>query len=252
MELNIEKFDPTSAQLNQLAEKSRAIVVKDITDKEAVEVAKRQRLELRGARVAIEKTGKDMRDDANKFAKAVIAKEKELIAIIKPEEERLKDIEEQAKNYEEAERRNAELPKKKEVLNSLGAEMSDEEILALDDFAFDARINAIKAELLDKQREELEAKERAIKEVEEEKKREEEAEKRAKAKLEREQKEEAERKEREAKQAEERKIAEQKKLEADKKYKEFLSKNNYEEGLFKIERTEKEVKLYKLVDTLTI
>jgi hypothetical protein len=49
-------------------------------------------MELRNVRVAIEKAGKDARDDATKFSKAVIEEEKSLVAIIDKEEERLKAL----------------------------------------------------------------------------------------------------------------------------------------------------------------
>lgn len=45
-----------------------------------------------GARIAIAKAGKDARDDATQFSKAVIAEEERLIAIIRPEEMRLKSL----------------------------------------------------------------------------------------------------------------------------------------------------------------
>ena len=45
-----------------------------------------------GARIAIAKAGKDARDDATQFSKAVIAEEARLIAIIQPEETRLKAL----------------------------------------------------------------------------------------------------------------------------------------------------------------
>lgn len=44
------------------------------------------------ARTGISATGKTARDDANAFSKAVIAEEKRLIAMIEPEEERLKKL----------------------------------------------------------------------------------------------------------------------------------------------------------------
>jgi hypothetical protein len=46
-------------------------------------------MSLRTARTNIRKTGKDARDDATKFSKAVIAEEDRLVAIIEPEETRL-------------------------------------------------------------------------------------------------------------------------------------------------------------------
>lgn len=49
-------------------------------------------MQLAKARIAITKSGKEARDDANAFSKAVIAEEKRLIAIIEPEEERLRGL----------------------------------------------------------------------------------------------------------------------------------------------------------------
>jgi DNA repair exonuclease SbcCD ATPase subunit len=67
-------------------------------------------MEIKNTRVAIEKAGKDARDDATKFSKAVIEEEKRLVGIIEKEEERLKrlrdawDAEEERKRIADAER----------------------------------------------------------------------------------------------------------------------------------------------------
>lgn len=67
-------------------------------------------MELKNTRVAIEKAGKDARDDATKFSKAVIAEETRLVTIISAEETRLKelrdvyDIEQERIRLAEAER----------------------------------------------------------------------------------------------------------------------------------------------------
>lgn len=72
----------------------RALAIKNVNitqviDKPGREQAHGAAMEIKRARVAIEKTGKDARDDATKFSKAVIAEEKRLIAIIEAEETRL-------------------------------------------------------------------------------------------------------------------------------------------------------------------
>lgn len=61
-------------------------------------------MELKAERVAIEKKGKDARDDATKFAKAVISEEDRLVKIIGGEEERLKGIRDKWDAAEEAKR----------------------------------------------------------------------------------------------------------------------------------------------------
>lgn len=107
-------FADTRAKLQQLAQKSVSLTRVDTADN--LTAAKAAKTKLQSTRVAIEKTGKAARDDATKFGKAVIAKERELIALISPEETRLGDLiaaeqlrQEEAERAErEAEQRRAE------------------------------------------------------------------------------------------------------------------------------------------------
>jgi len=80
-----------ASQLTELASKSTSIVA--ITNADGYEQCRSARITLKNQRVEIEKRGKAARDDANAFAKAVIAEEKKLIDIIQPEEKRLQAIE---------------------------------------------------------------------------------------------------------------------------------------------------------------
>lgn len=250
--LDLTKFDPTVAELNALVEKTSTVIVKDLTDKNAIAEVKKNRIELRDARVKITKRGKELRDDANKFAKAVIEKEKELVAIITPEEQRLQSIEDESAELIETEKRKADLPARLEKLSTIGdgVEISDEEILKMDSFAFDVYVNSRKAALMDKQREELEQREREVKEAELKVQREKELkEAEEKARIE-----EREKLEREKKEQEQREKEEREKLEKEKEYQNFLSENGYSEKTkteFKIVNEGSEVKLYKLVATYT-
>jgi hypothetical protein len=67
---------------------------------------------LKTTRVEIQKTAKDARDDAVKFQKAIIGKEKELIDLIEPEERRLQELQDavdnEAKRVKEEEARKAQ------------------------------------------------------------------------------------------------------------------------------------------------
>jgi hypothetical protein len=56
------------------------------------EQAHRIGMNLKNARIAIEKAGKAARDDATKFSKGVIAEEARLVAIIEPEESRVFEL----------------------------------------------------------------------------------------------------------------------------------------------------------------
>jgi colicin import membrane protein len=86
-------FDETKAELTSLAKQSERIT--QITNKAGRDECHSSLMVLKSRRVDIEKRGKEARDDANKFAKAVIAKEKELIGFIEPEEERLQILRDQ-------------------------------------------------------------------------------------------------------------------------------------------------------------
>lgn len=83
-------FADTRAQLQKLAGESTSLTRVDTEDN--FTAAKAAKAKLQSTRVAIEKTGKAARDDANKFQKAVIAKEKELVGLISPEEQRLAQL----------------------------------------------------------------------------------------------------------------------------------------------------------------
>lgn len=125
-------FDKTAADLSAMAAAARAV---DASDVPAV---RRTRLDLRAARVQIEKYGKDMRDDANRFAKAVIAKERELIGIIEPEEERLAAIEEAARKAEERAAALAALPgRMARLAETPGPDVPESEVLGLTDNSFE-------------------------------------------------------------------------------------------------------------------
>lgn len=275
MSLSIEQFNPTVAELKSLAASSKELAVTDFTDKNQLEAVKTKRIEMRDVRILIEKTGKAMRDDAVKFQKEVIAKENELVAIIEPEELRLKGLEEEAKNYLIKQERLRKQPERLQKLKDTGEWLPvpglEETILELDDVEFQGlldKLNAAhtqkeqakKAEEqsakqaeLDARQAELDAKQAAIDAKENEQKQKEldaKAEEKRLADME------TARIEGEAKakadfaKAQEEEKARLAKLEKTKKYKEFLAKHGYTEKTkdkFKVFETEKGYTLYKQV-----
>lgn len=122
-DLDIQKFDPTAAELQKLADAARAVVVTDFTDKAQLEAVSDARKSLKQARVRITKRGKELREDAIKFQKEVIAKENELVAIIEPEEERLSQIEKDIELAQEKERNKLLLPARVARLTALDPEL---------------------------------------------------------------------------------------------------------------------------------
>lgn len=286
-QLNIEAFNPTVAELTALIEVTKNITAKDLTDKKQLEAVKRARIDLKNARIRIEKTGKELRADAIKFQKAVIAKEDELVGIIGPEEERLKGIEAEAEHLALMQIRQAQLPERKERLMKIGIgdePVGDHILLAMDSVEFENYYNAQVAAKNERDREELKrqqdeenarikaeqdardtelrAREATIadaqRKLEEEvraQEREAKAREDERARL---QREEDERKGREARAKEEadRKAAEDKaKLERARKYQKFLADNGYtkeNDSEFKQENTGSEVVLWKKVAVFKI
>jgi hypothetical protein len=80
----------TRGQLIAMAEKTKD--VSEIKDKADYEMVKSAQIGLRDVRVIIQRVGKSARDDANQFAKAIIAEEHDLVSLISPEEFRLKSL----------------------------------------------------------------------------------------------------------------------------------------------------------------
>lgn len=260
-ETALEKFDPTVAQLTGMVEKTKGLTVADLKDKAQLETVRKARIELKKTRVSIEKYGKDLRDDANKYSKMVIAKEKELIAIISPEEDRLAAIEEEAEKLAIREDRMTKLPARKQRLAELAdaVEISDDDLLLMDANDFEAYYNArvadkLKADKLkaeedqrkkdEEKRKENDAKEAELKKREDEAKakeeknrqeeerlknekeareREEKARQEEREKLAREEQEKKDREKREAEEAEKKAAEDKAKRERAKKYKEFRS-----------------------------
>ncbi|CAH0532162.1 hypothetical protein UAM5_00045 [Ralstonia phage UAM5] len=81
------KSTETEKTLHELVQKSADITA--VIDAAGRELAHRSGMNLKNARVTIEKAGKAARDDANAFNSAVIAEQKRLIGITEKEEERI-------------------------------------------------------------------------------------------------------------------------------------------------------------------
>lgn len=156
MNETIIKFDPTIEALHAIVEKTKNITATDLEDKSQLEVVKRNRLDIGKARIAIEKKGKELRADALKFQKDVIAKEKELLDIINPEEDRLKQIEKDAEALALKKERLAQLPERKERVEKAGITMTEEYILSLNMIDFEYNFNQLVAERNEKERLDIE------------------------------------------------------------------------------------------------
>lgn len=155
--LSLEKFEPTVAALRAAVKESVVIKLDNPEDSKQVKIVHDKRIELRDMRIVITKKGKELRDDANKFAKAVIEKEKELLAIIAPEEDRLERLEDSAKEIIARKARLEAIPVRQERLKELGVIATDDELMEYDDDGFKTFLNAEIEKKNERDRQALEA-----------------------------------------------------------------------------------------------
>ena len=152
--LNIEKFSPQKAELVGLANRYKSLTINGIDDVAGYNMVGEARKDLKKKRVSIKNTGKEMRDEANKFAKAVIGLEKELVGIIEPLEIELKEKQEEVDIEKIKETRKIFLPKRKEKLEKVRTveELtifpmpSDNELLEMTEAIFESFLNEKKDE----------------------------------------------------------------------------------------------------------
>ena len=135
----------TEADLKQLATSLQAITT--VNSPAGREQAHALAMTATKARVAIEKLGKAAREDATKFSKAVIAEENRLIAVIEPEETRVKGLRD-AWDAAEAARKEAEAQKERDRIARHQAVI--DQIKGYPALARDARTSAMALQMLNK------------------------------------------------------------------------------------------------------
>lgn len=86
-------FEERKDKLTSLAVKAALIIINGIDDKAGITAASIMRKELKSERVLIQNEGKGLRDTLTVISREISAKEKELIAITSPEENRIADME---------------------------------------------------------------------------------------------------------------------------------------------------------------
>lgn len=124
-------LDSTKAEEQLRAMLTETADITEVKDKDSRTLVHNAAMKLKNARVAIEKTGKTARDDANAFSKAVIAEEKRLTAIITSEEDRLFKLRDEYDKQVEAERLERER-KERERVDGIKARIEAIKALPLD------------------------------------------------------------------------------------------------------------------------
>lgn len=139
--LDIEKFNPTKAEISTVVAKYKNLTIKDIDDKKGYALVDSGRKELKQIRVKIKKTGKELRSEALAFQRAVIGKEKELLELITPTIEVLEEKQSTIDNEKRIEMRKVLLPERLKKLDGLGLRYPDEFLLEMDSETFTAFYN---------------------------------------------------------------------------------------------------------------
>jgi len=256
--MEVLKFNPTKAELELVASEAKKIAIKDIDDKEGYELMKKTRFNLGKYRTKISNFGKLQRKEARDYAKEVIRQERELLEIIVPIEDGMKDKIKEVDDTILYNKRLVMLPARRKMIDSINGKLTDEEILVLDESQFSQVYKDLEecfeADKKRKLEEEAIEKQRAI----DEEKRKEEAVKQAvkdeRERADRDKKAEEDRKENEAK---DKKINEEKEAEhiaKNKEYNDWLEKHNVNlgDGSAIVNQFGNRFVLYKKVDEITI
>ena len=85
----LTKFNVTDAAIAELAKNYLPLVINGMEDRVGFAKVHAARMDVKNRRVAVQKTGKELREDAVKYQKAVIAEEKRIIGLLDPIESHL-------------------------------------------------------------------------------------------------------------------------------------------------------------------
>lgn len=147
-ELNLEKFNPTKAEITVIVDKYKALEINGIEDKDGYHAVDEARKELKKVRVNIQKTGKEMREQAVAYQKAVITKEKELVELVEPTEKLLEQRQNLIDEEKEKATRKAVLPERVDRLDAINVIADVDFLLKLDSIEFESYFNDKNAEFL--------------------------------------------------------------------------------------------------------
>lgn len=121
--LNLDSFSPKKAELVALATELRPTLNITIVDKKTYDMVHSAEMKLASARITTEKQGKALREDAVLFQRAVLDRQKELLAEITPIEDELK-AKKKAYNDEQDRIKQEDINRKERVLNDRIVQLS--------------------------------------------------------------------------------------------------------------------------------
>ena len=161
--MQIIKYSPEVADLKKLATSAKKVVIKGIDDKEGIALAEKTRKELVKMRGKINNQRLDYTKGLREEVTRVNELGKKLVAIIEPEELRIKEMEAEVKKQKQFEERKVLLPTRKQMLKSIDVKMTDEEILGMDEKQFSEKYAELQTEYEERQKAEKERKQAILK-----------------------------------------------------------------------------------------
>lgn len=249
---NLEIFNEIRSNLSKTAERNKGLTIKGIDDIDGYNKMKEAKNELRRKEIDLEKLAKSERQQALKYQRGIIALEKDLKAITSPLIEEYKKQLEEIDEIKARENRKVLLPYRKKRLKQIGASLSDEDLLNINENDWAEFMNEKREEYLKiKEQEKLE-KERKEQEAQKIKEAEERARENAiKEERERKQKEDNEKAQKILQEQADKKAKEEAKLK-DERIQNWLKENNYNEEDYKLINEPNRLVLYKKVGELEI
>lgn len=175
--LELAKFNPAEAGIAELKQQFGGLTIAGVEDKQGYKTVREAWSTVRSTRTALEKKGKQLRDDYTKINKAISAEEDRLVELIKPLEEQLhgtwKAIDDEKervkKEAEEAEQKR--LMERVEEIQTLGMVFKDGFYQIGDTISIDvASLRAFDADQYEKLKGHIAAKKKELDDAEAERK----------------------------------------------------------------------------------
>jgi DNA repair exonuclease SbcCD ATPase subunit len=85
----LQKFNVTDAAIAKMSADYMGLTINGLDDKEGFNVVHKARMDVKNRRIEVTKIGKELREDAIKYQKTVIAEEKRIVGLLAPIEDHL-------------------------------------------------------------------------------------------------------------------------------------------------------------------
>jgi hypothetical protein len=152
---DLVKYDVTNAAIAQYREELMPLTINGIEDKEGYFKVNEARLFIKGERVSVEKTRKELKEDSLAFGRAVDAEAKRITAGLSEIEEHLeaekKRIDDEVARIKFENEQRERLPERVKSLEAIGETATEDELLRLDDTQFAELLNRLTAAHLERQ-----------------------------------------------------------------------------------------------------